>query len=210
MVIYITTNLVNGKKYIGQNCNNDPNYLGSGVNIKKAIKKYGKENFKKEILEYCSTQEELKIKEEYWLNHYDVVNSKLFYNRINKCSGYIKGKVRDEKTKNKISKSLTGKKKSQEHCLNIGKAKKGILSKRKGKPDLKQKGKPKPGAGGKGKPHVGAGPKEGNYILDIEKNIIYKSIKECMDINKISKRRMFKLLKDINGNYKYTNKKYYK
>lgn len=51
--IYRTTCLVNGKTYIGQhkhNCN-DKYYLGSGVIIKKAIKKYGKDNFVREILQ---------------------------------------------------------------------------------------------------------------------------------------------------------------
>lgn len=49
--IYITTNLLNGKKYIGKrHClceiSND-NYLGSGKVLKNAIRKYGKNNFAK-------------------------------------------------------------------------------------------------------------------------------------------------------------------
>ena len=59
MIIYLTTNLVNGKKYIGLDMNNDNNYFGSGVYIKRAIKKYGKENFTKQILETCNNREEL-------------------------------------------------------------------------------------------------------------------------------------------------------
>ena len=51
MIIYRTTNLLNGKSYIGLSVHNQQHYLGSGVGIKNAIKKYGKENFKKEILE---------------------------------------------------------------------------------------------------------------------------------------------------------------
>ena len=59
MIIYLTTNLINGKKYVGLDMNNDKNYLGSGVHIKRAIKKYGKENFIKEILEVCDNRQEL-------------------------------------------------------------------------------------------------------------------------------------------------------
>ena len=46
--IYITTNNLDGKKYIGQKSYSMPNwkrYLGSGIYLKRAIKKYGRENF---------------------------------------------------------------------------------------------------------------------------------------------------------------------
>ncbi len=56
-IVYKTTNLINGKIYIGVHDNGDKEgfdgYLGSGTLILKAIKKYGKENFIRETLHTC-------------------------------------------------------------------------------------------------------------------------------------------------------------
>ena len=67
MVIYKITNLINGKIYVGKNKANDPNYYGSGSLIKQAIKIHGKENFKKEILESCQSEEEFNKREKFWI-----------------------------------------------------------------------------------------------------------------------------------------------
>lgn len=45
----------------------DSHYLGSGYILKRAIKKYGKENFFQEILEYNSSKEENSQREVYWI-----------------------------------------------------------------------------------------------------------------------------------------------
>jgi len=57
---YIITNNINSKQYIGAHSTNNINdsYMGSGLLIGRAKKKYGEENFDREILCYTKTIEE--------------------------------------------------------------------------------------------------------------------------------------------------------
>lgn len=80
MIIYKTTNLVNGKIYVGQDSKNDSKYLGSGINISRAIKKYGFINFKKEILEFCKNIDELNEREIYWISLLNSIDRNIGYN----------------------------------------------------------------------------------------------------------------------------------
>lgn len=80
MIIYKTTNLINGKFYVGLDTKNDPNYLGSGLLLKKAIQRYGREQFRKEILEECKTVEELRDREIFWINKLSAQNPNVGYN----------------------------------------------------------------------------------------------------------------------------------
>jgi hypothetical protein len=60
-IIYKTTNLLNGRYYIGMHetaCVDD-GYLGSGRRIKAEIKKYGRENFKREVIKELDTRQEM-------------------------------------------------------------------------------------------------------------------------------------------------------
>lgn len=59
-IIYKTTNLINGKIYVGLHSTDDleDRYLGSGWLLKNAIKKYGRNNFKRENLLVLSDRDE--------------------------------------------------------------------------------------------------------------------------------------------------------
>lgn len=72
--IYQTTNKLNSKRYIGLCTHENPivlegkkQYLGSGTIIKNAIKRYGRSNFTREILEICFSKEDLDLAEIKWI-----------------------------------------------------------------------------------------------------------------------------------------------
>jgi predicted DNA-binding protein YlxM (UPF0122 family) len=98
MIIYKTTNLINGKIYIGQDSNNNPKYLGSGVIMLKAINKYGKVNFRKEIIDVAKTKEELDNKEIFWINELNSKDIKIGYNIASGGGGCLGCKASDERT----------------------------------------------------------------------------------------------------------------
>lgn len=119
--IYIITNTLDGKIYIGQHISNklNDNYFGSGLHIKRAIKKYGKENFTKEILAYTDTQDSLNWLEKYYIRKYKAQNPEIGYNlTAGGDGGYIpktedgkkrisekhKGRHHNEETKQKMRK----------------------------------------------------------------------------------------------------------
>lgn len=82
--VYMTTNLVNNKKYIGAKKSTyfRSDYLGSGRKIKEAINEFGKNNFSVEIIERIDeeSQDKLFEREYYWTNYYNAVESEDFYN----------------------------------------------------------------------------------------------------------------------------------
>ena len=80
-LIYKITNNINGKIYIGKHKTNDKNdgYMGSGLYLNHAQEKYGMENFTKEILFECSSEEEMNDKERELVNE-DFVKRNDTYN----------------------------------------------------------------------------------------------------------------------------------
>lgn len=83
-ILYKTTNLINGRHYIGQHkCKSlaFDGYLGLGVAIKSAIKKYGSENFLRETLAVFDSRQEVSDAErEYVSADYLLRNTKVCYN----------------------------------------------------------------------------------------------------------------------------------
>lgn len=92
--LYKTTNLINNKFYVGMHStdNLEDEYLGSGKRLRYSIRKYGKENFIKEILSFFKDREELIVAE------IDMVNDELIKNEhcMNIMNGGKGGYVNEE------------------------------------------------------------------------------------------------------------------
>lgn len=88
-LIYQTTNLVNGKIYVGKHTTKNPydSYMGSGNLIKQALEKYGIENFTKEILFCFTTEEDAFLKEEEIVTQ-EFINRENTYNIVLGGHGY--------------------------------------------------------------------------------------------------------------------------
>lgn len=100
--IYLITNNINSKIYIGKHStdNIDDDYMGSGKLIKKAIQKYGIENFTKEYLAFCDTEEKLNWLEKFYIKKYKA--REVGYNLTDGGDGTIGYKYTD-KAKQKMS-----------------------------------------------------------------------------------------------------------
>jgi len=71
--IYKTTCNVTGRWYVGMHstCNENDGYMGSGLRLRRSIRKYGADNHTKEIIEYHNSRENLVLRE------IEIVNSDL-------------------------------------------------------------------------------------------------------------------------------------
>ena len=146
--IYITTNTLNNKIYIGQHISSkfDFNYLGSGSVLKRAIKKHGKSHFSSLLLESCESIEDLNRKESYWISYYNSTDPTVGYNikyggnntplpervkaKISKAqrdnpNRSMLGRLHTSAAKLKMSQSASGKAKSPAARKHMSEAKKG-------------------------------------------------------------------------------------
>lgn len=80
MFVYRIVNMINGKCYVGKTtqsleCRIERHLDGKGSQlVSQAINKYGRDNFRSEILEELLTIEELNLREMFWIKHYDSVS----------------------------------------------------------------------------------------------------------------------------------------
>jgi len=142
--IYITTNLVNGKQYIGShNGEENDEYLGSGKLFSFKLNEYGKENFKREIIEECDPSLNLVLETKYIEEYNTLIPNGYNISRTgglglvgepwgnhttktkNRISEKLTGRKLSDKTKKKISIANKGKKRSEEAKEKYSKAKKG-------------------------------------------------------------------------------------
>lgn len=140
-IIYKTTNCVNNKYYIGCHHTNDLNdgYMGSGKHLRYAIKKYGADKFKFEILHFLNTKEEMFELERKLVNE-DLVKDVNSYNlKIGSSGGNpgivgaFKGKKHSVETKEKQRRAslrqVTSDEKRRKLSVNSGMKNKDIARK---------------------------------------------------------------------------------
>lgn len=126
--IYLLTNTINGKKYVGQTWEAketrwQKHYSSSEktcVKLNRAIAKYGKEAFAIETLTTAKTQEKADRLEAYYIEQYDTIT-----NGYNIRSGGSRGKHSDE-TKKKMSLVHRGVQHSDEAKKKMSVARKGV------------------------------------------------------------------------------------
>ena len=113
--IYLITNNINGKTYVGQRkCHRitqtpwDDGYMGSGVYLRNSQKKHGIEHFSKEILAICHTQKIVDILEIHFIKYYRELG-KAEYNIANGGLYNSGGHPMSEETKRRIGESQKGK-----------------------------------------------------------------------------------------------------
>lgn len=161
--VYVIVNKINLKLYFGSHSWDgeglDKNYYGSGKIIKRAVEKYGKDNFIVYPIKFYDTVEECRKAEEELLTKYDISNNPYCYNIKNGAVGWtsedVKGKnnpmygkrgkdapwygkhLSEEHRKN-LSQALKGRTFSEEHRKNLVQARKGRTLSEKQKEALLQ------------------------------------------------------------------------
>lgn len=124
--IYKTTNLINGKIYIGRHKAKtiSKSYKGSGILLKEAINKYGKDNFLCEVIDTAETEDELNSLEIYWIDYYNARDLSIGYNIA--AGGFgTSGYQHTSEAKQKMNEAKIGRPLTDSWKRHIGEASKG-------------------------------------------------------------------------------------
>jgi group I intron endonuclease len=124
--IYKITNCVNKKGYVGQTIREIPDrwrehkyrlrgHYHDNEHLQRAWDKYGENAFIFEVLEYCAI-EDLGRREGYWIKRFKTDEREFGYN--DKPPTENGGYTHSTETRKKMSESMTGKRKSEEHIRN--------------------------------------------------------------------------------------------
>jgi len=191
--IYLTTNIIDNKSYVGFRSTNNVNdgYLGSGLLLKYQIGKYGCEIFKKQILEFCD-KNNWQEREKYWIKEKDTLFPKGYNLSEGGDGGNLgeiindkialknKGRIVSEETKRKISQSEKGKTLSLETKKKMSESHKGL--KQSNETILKRIQKLK---GKKLSEQTRSKISKANSGRGFGKNLKNKPLKQCTHCNKI-------------------------
>lgn len=196
--VYLISNNVNGKCYVGSTVHLDQrrmehfsrlaNNKHINAHLQNAYNKYGREAFDFEILETIDIDDNIKDKllkrEQFWID-----NLKPEYNVL-LVAGSNLGYHHTEETKKKISESTTGVKKSEEHAKHIREGQSGRVLTEEHKAKLSEAARHRKSP-------------SNHAIISID-GVIYNSLKEASEATGVKYNTIQKRLKNPNfSNYYY-------
>jgi group I intron endonuclease len=198
MFIYKMTNLINGKRYIGQTTGTLKRRLLTHkygkTRVGNAVRKYGPENFKIELVCKAVDQSELNAREISTIRLFKTLlpngyNVALGGNRSKRIASPMKGKKHSEATKLKMSLAAKNKPKSKESVLKMIASKKGV------RPSAEAVTKRIAARIGKSI--------KGRSVIDLSTNRIFKSVTEASKETGIPRRTLNRKLSNNNSSIQY-------
>ena len=137
-VVYLIWNMVNGKRYVGQTVQPLNKRFNAHAHCKtmligKAIRKYGKENFRYGVIKSCVSKEEMDYLEKYFIAALKSKDKNIGYNCTDGGEGLTGWKHKPE-TIAKISAKNSGKSRPLEMKLKLSEIKSGANNPFYGKP----------------------------------------------------------------------------
>ena len=156
--LYRTTNLINSRYYIGMHSTNrlNDNYIGSGRRLWYELRKYGRQNFKFEILEFFNSKEELALREKEVVSLQEIAKEKCMNLKVGGLGGFppnAKDAFREKLKDPEYRKEFLRKTNSSETLKKLhreGKVKYDTFTGKKHKPESIQKMKDTKKGQGKG------------------------------------------------------------